>query len=397
MSALRSAPGFILAGLLVQLGQIRASAQTVSASHLRIYECNPGPWGNVLWHYIYIEAPDWIVEQFPVPNTQPAWSFPNLSFEKVRKLLEGAGVSASRVAEWLADKRAVLKGPEAVTLFPSIADIERLLPSAREIIYAELAKSQRNEFHSEPIYILDRTVDEWLGAREVRPEIKRIFERLSYKRGDLLAFSDVSVLLAAAKDSDEARDLMQLCTRTRAIMAFLQIDSTSDRAKIENYRSASFRRKDVLPILQSISQLPGGGRLGFAHILPAHPRKLVYTFPTFDMAAAGRLPDCHWTTLNFFNYRVENLFLDTRLATSRVLQGYTKVNPPYAFGDGLFFLDKEGSALHSCIYLCDDLVFTKNGENLASPWIISRLGTIERIYGKAGSVHIQGYRRNWDK
>jgi hypothetical protein len=377
----------------VAVGAAHVLAQTPTGG--QIYQCKPGPWGNVEWHYIYLETPDWIVAEFPKPSTQPSWSFPGSSSETVRAIFNKAGITASKVDEWFADKRTVLKGPESITLFPSVADVERLSPSAREIVYAELAKSPRNEFHAEPFFILDRTIDEWLGIRKVRPEIRSVFERLTYKRGDVLAFSDIPVLMSYAQDAAESDELMKLCTRIRSIMAYLRADSTTDVDAIEKYWSAGFRRKDVLPMLESVSQLPGGGRLGFAHLLPAQPRKLLYTYPTLDLATTGRLPDCHWTTLNFFNYRTENTFLDTRLATSRVLQGYKKVEPPYAFGDGLFFLGGDGNALHSCTYLCDDLVFTKNGGNLNAPWVISRIGTVQRLYGPSGTTSIQGYRRTW--
>ncbi|MEQ1850792.1 MAG: hypothetical protein ABMA01_04280 [Chthoniobacteraceae bacterium] len=375
-------------------GAAQVLAQTATAP--QVYQCKPGPWGTVEWHYIYLETPDWIVAEFPKPSTQPTWSFPDSSPEKVRAVFNNAGIAQGKVDDWFADKRAILKGPESITLFPKVDDVERLSPSAREIVYAELAKSPRNEFHAEPFFILDRSIDEWLGIRKVRPEIRDVFERLIYKRGDVLAFSDFPVLMSYAKDAAESDDLMKLCTRIRAIMAYLRAETTTDLVAIEKYWSAGFRRKDVLPMLESVSQLPGGGRLGFAHLLPAQPRKLLYTYPTFDLATAGKLPDCHWTTLNFFNYRTENTFLDTRLATSRVLQGYKKVEPPYAFGDALFFLGKDGDALHSCTYLCDDLVYTKNGGAMNAPWVISRIGTVQRLYGPSGVTSVQGYRRVWE-
>lgn len=374
-------------------GDIADSALSPNA---QVYACAPGPWGQVEWHYIYLEAPGWVVADYPMPNTQPAWRFPDTTAAKVGALLKGAGLAASTVDALLADKRAILKGPESTTLFPSVSVVEGLSPATRSAIYAELAKWPQNEFHSEPFYILDKNIDDWLGRTKVRPEIRDIFENLTYKRGDVLAFSDMSVLMSAAKDSDEALRLMKLCTRIRAVMAYLRVDAGADFPALEKYWTAGYRRKDVGPMLESVGQLPGGGRLGFAHLLTAEARKLLYTYPTLDLAANGQLPNCHWTTLNFFNFRPQNVFLDLRLATSRVLQGYKKVEPPYAFGDALFYLNKEGDAIHSCIYLCDDLVYTKNGDALSTPWTISRIGTVQRLYGPSGATTVQGYRRNSD-
>ncbi len=382
--------------LSVAIAPARVTAEPLDAPGPQVYECAPGPWGNVEWHYIYLEAPEGIVDQYAQPSPNPSWTFSGATPGEVRTLLSTAGIAAATVDAWLADKRAILEGPESVTLFPSVAEIESLSRPTRQIVYAELAKSPHNEFHVDPFFIFDRSIDEWLGPRKVRPEIRKLFERLTYQRGDVLAFSDMSVLMSYAKDAAEARDLMKLCTRIRAIMAYERVDATSDLDALAKYWTVAPRRKDVRPILESVGQLAGGGRLGLAHLLPSLPRKLMYTYPTSDLATSGKLPNCHWTTLNFFNHRVENLLLDTRLATSRVLQAYQKVEPPYTFGDALFFLDGTGGAVHSFTYICDDLVFTKNGDAMNAPWCISRIGTMRRLYAATSGMTLQGYRRQWE-
>ena len=363
----------------------------------QVFQCKPGPWGKISWHYMHLEAPDWIVADYPTPNTQTSWCFLGAKPAELRKFLKESGIASDVIERWFNDRKAITKGAESVTLFPTTEDVEGLTAASRSAIYALLAKNSQNEFYANPLNILDRNVEDWLGRREIRPEIVQVIKKLTYLRGDVLSFSDMSVLLSHAKDASEAQQFIKLFTRTRAIMAYLEVgpdDSIPDLAK---YWSAGYRRKDVVPMLESISQLPGGGRLGFSHLLPAQPRKLIYTYPTPDQAITGRLPDCHWTTLNFFNYREQNLFLDLRLAASRVLAGYDKVQPPYSFGDSLLFLNRAGDAVHSCTYLADNLVFTKNGEPLTAPWVIASLDDVKRIYGHLDLGEIQGYRRRWDQ
>jgi hypothetical protein len=374
-----------------------AGAASEPSPNARIYMCETGAWGRVSWHYVHIEAPDWIVANTLLPHSQPSWSFPGASAEGLKAFLVAAGVDASTVEKWLGDGKAILRGPEAATLFPCVKDVEALGESARETIYRELAKSPDNEYHANPVYILDQTIDDWIGLREVRPEIRELFKRLSYRRGDVLCFSDLSVLMSYAHSDAEARDLAKLGTRKRAVMAYLHVGPSDDFEKLESYWSAAYRRKDVLPILASISQLPGGGQLGLSHLLPAQPRKLLYTYPTLDMATTGRMPDCHWTTFNFFSFQPQNIYLDLRLAANRLLEGYEKVDPPYRYGDALVFLNKDGDAIHSCTYLCDDLVFTKNGETVSAPWVISQLQDVRRLYSLTGLSSIQGFRRRWEQ
>ena len=386
----------VMLGCYVWASSTTNVEKTVSPN-AQLFECKPGPWGRIQWHYLHIEAPDWIVANTLLPHSQPSWSFPGATSDSVRAFLLGSGISPAKVDGWMKDQRAILHGPESVTIFPSVQDVESLGDAARRVIYQELAKSQVNEYYANPITILDRSVDDWLGLRKIRPEIREVFKRLTYQRGDVLCFSDLSVLMSYAKSDAEARDLAKLGTRKRAVMAYLLVGAGDDTGKLEDYWSAAYRRKDVLPLLSSISQLPGGGRLGLSHLMPAQPRKLIYTYPTLDLATTGRLPDCHWTTFNFFSFHPQNIFLDLRLAANRLLEGYDPVEPPYKYGDALMFLNKSGDAIHSCVYLCDDLVFTKNGETISAPWIIAQIGDVNRLYGHLEVCRIQGYRRRWEQ
>jgi hypothetical protein len=76
-----------------------------------------------------------------------------------------------------------------------------------------------------------------------------------------------------------------------------------------------------------------------------------------------------------------------------VLESFVQVDPPYRFGDVLFFLDTEhGDAFHSCIYIADDIVYSKNGRNLLSPWILTKLDDIKHVYLFDGNGRVQGFR-----
>ena len=59
----------------------------------------------------------------------------------------------------------------------------------------------------------------------------------------------------------------------------------------------------------------------------------------------------------------------------------------------MFFLDaKNGDAFHSCVYIADDIVFTKNGRNVLSPWIFMKLDEVKKIYLFDDNGRIQGFR-----
>ena len=385
----------LLTFLVGSLSAQESTLQISLSTEAQVYECKPGPWGRVKWHHIHLEAAKWLLEYMEVPGPQTVWNFPEVPVAKVRTLLLDAGVSAETVERWLQNPRALTSGPEATTLLPSSEDVLSLSEASRLAIYEELARHPANDFHITPVRILDGSVDAWLGRRVLRQELRDMLRQLSYKKGGLLLFSDPSVLIAAARDQDEVREIMQLTTRIRAVMAYLEVLPEDDSALLDSYWSAGFRRKDILPMLDSVASLMGGGRLGFAHLLPAESRKYLYTYPTLAMAVQGRMPDCHWTALNFFSHMPKQFYLDTRLAATEILRVYERVDSPRQYGDLILLMHPSGYAAHSCAWLCDNLVFTKNGESASSPWIISTLEDVRIFYdGIAGLTHeLRFYRK----
>ena len=355
----------------------------------------PGPWGRIEYQTIYLEAPEWVVEHFPMPSIQPRWSIPKASPTSARSLLNRAGIDEKTVERWLNDSRCK-QDADALTLYPTVEDIEDLSSAARTTIYRELAKSDLNPFCKEPVFIPGSSVDEWLRGAKLEKESVDLIRKLTYLEGDSLMFSDYAALLSHCDTDREARRLVKATTRTRAVLASLQVNSGDDLQALARYWTAGFRRKDILPMLESIAEQGGGGRIDLAHLLPPLPRKLIYTYPTPDLELSGRTPNCHWTSLNFFNYSAQDLYLDLKLAANRVLAGYSKPKDGPSFGDLLLFLDANGNAHHSCVFVADNLVFTKNGENSAVPWILSRLEDVKQVYGREPGSRIEVMRRSWE-
>ena len=219
--------------------------------------------------------------------------------------------------------------------------------------------------------------------------------QMAYRRGEALAFSDLGAMMNHASGEAEARLIFKSFTRTRSLMMQLELEDEAELPTLLDYWSIGMgiRRKDIEPIMQSIIDTEGVERLGITHIIPALPRKLLYTYPGEECSRHGILPDCHWTSLNFFNYEPQEYLLDSRLATSAVLEKFEPVQAPYRYGDILFFLDADrGDAFHSCVYLADDMVFTKNGRNRLSPWVIMKISEVEKIYIYDRNGRIQAYR-----
>ncbi len=346
------------------------------------------------YYPVFLEAPASLLENFPLPNTKPRWTFPRSMVEKLPDLFRSAGLPQAFADSLLASASQVEDG-EWAHLFPALPGLEAMTPSMRGIIYTELRKHSPNEFHVDPVLIITGDVDQWFAHSKMRPEIIEKIKSYTYLRGECLAFSDLSALLSYAEGEADARAIMKGLTRTQTLMVRIKLNATTDLPSIMEYWTTglNLRRKDIEPLMQSIIDLEGDEKLGLVHLLPALPRKLLYTYPDTGASRDGILPDCHWTSLNFFNYDAQPYLLDPRLATSAVLERFNPIDEPFKFGDILFFLDVvNGDAFHSCIFIADDIVFTKNGRNLLSPWILMKLGDVKKIYMHDNNGRVQGYR-----
>ncbi|MBK8039061.1 MAG: hypothetical protein IPK22_18315 [Verrucomicrobiaceae bacterium] len=357
------------------------------------YESSVGPWGKLVGDYIYLEAPMALLEGFALPSTQTRWTFPSANEAAIPKIFADAGLTEDQIKPLIA---SLVRDGEVVHTLPPLDFVLGLPTSIRTAIYTELAKVPTNEYHVDPVLIFGSSVEEWYRTSKLRPELIQKINQLSYVRGETIAFSDIPALLNFAQSDSEARLIFKACTRTRSLMIRLLLDKNTDVQELLAYWSfgVGIRRKDIEPIIQSIIESDTLRDLGLSHILPAQPRKLLFTYPGLDMAKHGLLPDCHWTSLNFYNFDPHQYLLDSRLATSKVLENCVPVEAPYQFGDILFFLDNAtGDAFHSCVLLADTLVYTKNGRNILSPWVIMTIDDVKKIYLFRGNGRVQGFRR----
>ena len=372
-----------------------SGAEGGGSNSQQIFYAHEGPWGKLRCFYFFLEAPKVMVDTFPLPNTRPRWSFPEAALPQLQQFFASAGLSGNLIQELLSPVNLV-KESGMVHVFPPLPELESIQPEVRSIIYKELAKYPNNEFHVDPVLILTDTVEEWYATSRLRPELVAKIKQLSYHRGETIAFSDLSALLNYAQSDAEARQIFKAFTRTRAMMVKLELDRNTNLEELLGYWTLGqgVRRKDIEPLIQSILDTNGADRLDIVHVMPALPRKLLYTYPGMDLARHGLLPDCHWTSLNYFNYEPQEYLLDSRLATSSVLENFTPVEPPYRYGDILFFLDNDkGNAFHSCVYLADNIVYTKNGRNPLSPWILMTLDDVKKVYLFENNGRVQGYRK----
>lgn len=349
-----------------------------------------GPWGQLEVRSVYLEPPDSLMAVIAKPSAVTRWTFEQNTQGGVRAILVKAGVPEATIARLLSPVRLVESG-NSIVLLPEREDLIALSMEVRSALYLELAKSSANEYQRDPVFILGGDVDDWLEEVPLTSGQRALFRQLVWRRGSALVFSDVQALLALAKGPEEVSSVFRSITRVRSLVISLRLPLTVDRQAFIDYWTADQVGTPRLAFIRAVTQRRAKQLIDVTHFLPSAFRLRVYSFPELDLGLKGRFPDCHWTSLNFFNQEPKDIYLDTRQAAEHLLKDYVAVDAPYRYGDVLCFLD-DGEGLHTCVHIVDDIVLTKNGDSILAPWTLMRLRDVDEIYRRTPNTRIQAYR-----
>ncbi len=358
-------------------------------------ESSKGPWGRLQHFPFFLECPAVHLSKFHLCEPRPGWSVDISEAEKVLTRLAQCGLSGDFL-EWIKKPGNQTTRGDQIIYFPPEEGVLNLAPEIRSAIYRELSRFPANENIVGPYLIPKDQFNTWFDNTTLRPELINLIKQMSYPRGDALAFSDQSFLSRFLTGEAEAREVLSILTRTPALMLQLILDKKSKINDIASYWSTGEARRTLPNFAPFLKSLQGAGEtemLDVVHLLPPLPRKLLYTYLDPICFGEGEVPDCHWSSLNFFKSTEEPYFLHSHFATTVVLERYQPVKPPYRFGDILTFLDNaDGNAFHSCVYIADEVVFTKNGRNILSPWVFQSLAYVKMTFLYHNNGRIVGYR-----
>ena len=355
-----------------------------------VWDARPGPWGDLQVRTVYLEPPENILAIVAKPTSVTRWTFEQTTERGVREIMEKAGLPAAVIGRLLSPTQVVASGNSVVVL-PKVEDLLAISQEARSALYAELAKSPANEYQRDPVFIHGGDIEDWLADTEITKPQQELLRKLLWRRGQALVFSDIQALLTLAKNSEEIAAVFRTITRVRSLLVELRLPLKDGRATFIDYWSAGSLNAERAPFLVAITRRRAPQLIDVTQFLPTLARRRVYTFPTAAMGLKGRLPDCHWTSLNFFEEEPKDLYLDSAKASEHLLADYVAIDPPFKFGDVLCFLDN-GEGLHTCVQIADDIVLTKNGESILAPWTFMSLKDLDEVYRRSADTRVQGYR-----
>ena len=351
----------------------------------------PGPWGDLAITRVLIEPPESLL---PLPSAIAAphvWTIRGLSSEQLRLWFEGVPLSPELRTAVANPTRWEVRG-DTIVIRPGDDVVAALTPEARSRIYTLLSEFPENSAQNAPFRFRADVADEWFRDSDLEPRTIELVKKFLYQRGTSLLFSDTNLVLPRISTQAERMRLIKTLSRKSTLMVQLRLHPDSDVEALAAYWGRGQRSRDIAPLLRSLQPKEGVATIDLIHLLPRMPRQLLYTYPLPNEKGSDSFMDCHWTSLNFFNLHPEPLYEDIAALQQSFAIDYFLLTSKPTFGDILLFTRPDNSVIHSCVYLADDIVYTKNGAQPNAPWILMALSDVIAYYPSEKPIEIQYYR-----
>lgn len=356
-----------------------------------VYDLPSGTWGELNAQPVLIEAPNSLLSaNFRLGDGR--WYFAANSGTKVDTLLRAAGLTPAQTALLLPALQPVTgrSGLMAVTPPPQL--IRELTPEVRSALYDKLALIPENFAQVEPFRITEIHLDDWLDSETLPPELIAQVNRLMWRRGSSLLFSDYNTLADSLDSPAVKLELLRQLTRKASLVVKLRVPDSGDVEPLVAYWGTGGRAEKVRPILSSLAR-SGGGELDISNLLPIFARQRLYRFPD-TLPGTDLGPGCHWAAFNFFTQGAPDDTLHAPEGVEKVLSDkFVPATDEPHFGDIILLTLPDGSSIHSGVYIADGIVYTKNGPSLATPYVFSTMQDMLAFYPSSENVRLTYYRR----
>jgi hypothetical protein len=347
------------------------------------------PWGRLAASPFRLEKPAVLLPDAQQLLPPPRWHFPARTRAQTVDLLESCHLPAAQLAA-LTAPAVLTEAPDGSWLTPPIATVLELDRAARERIYAELEKSPHNLPQRHPFRIRASEAEKWLASADLSYEKLQLAHRLTYRRGHVMCFADTAVAQRALGAADFAR-LLRALYSSDTLLLRLRVGPQDSIERLAAYWGRGGRENELKVLLKSAANT-GGAEVSVEELLPPLPRLWLYTYP--DAAKnASSLADCFSSSLSFFSPSLNPALLQPRVREQVFRGEYRVVSKAEQLGDILVFSDAAGQIQHACVYLADDVVFTKNGAENTHPWILMRLDAVRALYSAEENDRIVVFRR----
>lgn len=350
---------------------------------------SPDGWQN--WEYatIKLQRPEDTLPPIDMKPPDILWLFKNYTPDAVEKLIKGCNLDPVLEKDLL-DKTRWRIEPAGVVISPTPQTVKDLPLEARKTIYSILRQYPENFFHFNPFRLDVSELDKWLAESGLAPENQLLFRKVSWTEGNTVLFYDYQ-LFEYVSNPQEKRRVARALSQVPALLMNLRVTPQTDVDAVAKYFEKGGRGREMKSFLESLTKLPDGRSVSVSFFLPTFARLRLYTYPRVEPGKKN--PDCFWSAMNFFNEVPDDRFHDPQYIQHVLQTQYSMIKTNYTFGDLLLLLEGEDKAIHMCVYIADDVVFTKNGAQDLQPWILMKLPDMLKIYQTDKPMRILAYRR----
>jgi hypothetical protein len=343
-----------------------------------------------------LEQPEEYVAYEIKTNEVAAWIFEGTEPKNVPALMQSCGLTTEQIAQALSPASVTYTNASTI-VHPADALVLSLAPATRAKLYAELGQYQANELIHFPFCFPGNAFETRFDKSKISAATYGLLKQMLYPRGEAQCFSDLQTLLHQVPDENERLQLVKALSHQSALLGGIHVWPDTDIDRLVGYWAwpQGVRLINMRPLLESLKRRPSGGSASILYFLPPFARQRLYSYP-LPAQLGDPTMDCHWSTMNFFNETPDNRFSDPAYTVAYLKTNYYPIAKPTAYGDRIFLLDKNGNAIHSAVFLASDIVFTKNGNNFAQPWMLMRLKDLVAEYTTETPPGMAIYRdRNW--
>jgi hypothetical protein len=339
-----------------------------------------GAWGTLLTRDINLERPvEYLTEEVVSPQPE-VWKFDGLKVEAVKALFARNGLSVAQIAEAFASD-GFSETASGTVIRPTEKFLLSLGADTRGRLCVALAGTGVNLYLDYPYIFPGDVINSIYNDSRVNPDDLALLKKLVYLNGGVHQLSDYQFLLTKIPTVERRVALARSMSRQSAVLARLVVTPETDINQVAAYwgQLPNVRFTDIRPMLEALKQLPEGGSVSLMYLLPKFARDRLYTFPLPPQPGEPTM-DCHWSTFNFCNETPDNRFNDPNYAVQFIQKNYYQISAPSICGDILLLMNDKNEVKHSAVYLADDIVFTKNGNNYRQPWMLMRIPDLLATY-----------------
>jgi len=193
----------------------------------------------------------------------------------------------------------------------------------------------------------------------------------------------------------ERSNLLKTLMRNVTFLVHLKVSPDSDLEALVKYWGRGGRAHEVRPILEALVQKGSEQAINITHLLPALARRKLYTYPAHSgLDIMDRPRDCHWTSMNFFNEAPDDSFCDGRKVSRALQTNYYQIDGNLRLGDIVMLVSSRLKAVHSAVYIADDVFFHRCGPKSFEPWALTRRKDLEAYYPSHQKFKTYYYRHN---